>query len=481
MSIFITLLVLALCHFGLAKVVRHGSSVRLPAMGWNSWNEYRCDINETIFLTTGQLLISTGLRDRGYEYVNIDDCWSDKVNPRNSSTGTLRHDAEKFPLGIQHTAKAIHKLGLKLGIYSDAGSLTCGGYAGSLGHEVMDAKTWAEWGVDCSYVRLALELSLTYLDLKYDNCNVPSEWHDDYRWWPENWRGGPPSEDQTNGGQGDYTESKPVPAPPGYDWTASKTYQRYKTMSDALNASSRAIEFSQCAWGHARVDLWGPLTGDSYRMFGDIFAGWSGSSQGRWGIMPILNHASFFHVSANHGSHGDWDMLEVGNGDLTIEENRSHFAMWAALKSPLIIGTPLDGIKPEILEILSNPNLIAFNQDPVHGESAKPYKWGTNADYTWNQTHPAEYWSGQSKQGTHVFAINTLDTPQNRTIVFADVPLLDGTKEYAVYDMWTGKLQGNFVGKYEVLAAGHDTIAILIVQASGAIIDTPSNRQISFT
>jgi alpha-galactosidase len=155
MGVLLLLLGLALCHSGLASVAKDGSTGRLPAMGWNSWNEYRCNINETVFLTIGQLLISSGLKDRGYVYVNIDDCWSDKVVQRDNSTGRIRPDLQKFPLGIQHTAEEIHKLGLKLGIYGDAGTLTCGGYAGSLGHEDVDAKAWAEWGIDCRYSQSA--------------------------------------------------------------------------------------------------------------------------------------------------------------------------------------------------------------------------------------------------------------------------------------------------------------------------------------
>lgn len=141
----------ALLHVSFALVSRDGHTGRLPAMGWNSWNEYECAINETVFLTVGELLVSLGLKDLGYNYVNIDDCWSDKEKKRDNVTGKILPDYTKFPQGIKHTADEIHKLGLKLGIYSDAGSLTCGGFAGSLGHEELDAKTWAEWGIDCQY------------------------------------------------------------------------------------------------------------------------------------------------------------------------------------------------------------------------------------------------------------------------------------------------------------------------------------------
>ncbi|KAF1836085.1 alpha-galactosidase precursor [Decorospora gaudefroyi] len=431
-------------------VSQDGHTGRLPAMGWNSWNEYECAINETIFLEVGELLISLGLKDLGYKYVNIDDCWSDKAIQRDNVTGRIRPDPIKFPKGIKHTADKIHEMGLKIGIYGDAGSTTCGGYAGSLGHEEVDAKTFAEWGIDY---------------LKYDNCAVPNQWHDEYRWWPENWLGGPPAEDQTAGGDG---EARPVAAPAGYDWTTSNSFTRYQMMSDALLATGRTIQYSQCAWGHAHIEQWGNSTGHSWRMWGDIYPEWTGKWQWSWGLMPILNHASFYNNETNFWGHGDWDMLEVGNGNLSIAESRSHFALWAALKSPLIIGTPLHGIEPQILNILSTEDLIAFNQDAVVGAAAKPYKWGVNPDFSWNQTHPAEYWSGNSSRGVHVFVLNTLDTAETKTIDFGEVPGLDADVEYGVYDLWTGESVGAFRGVYEGLVQSHDTMAVRLVEKSGS-------------
>lgn len=267
------------------------------------------------------------------------------------------------------------------------------------------------------------------------------------------------------GGPEEDNESKPVVAPPGYDWKDSTSFDRFKRMSDALLATNRTIQYSECAWGHARVDEWGALLGHSWRMWGDIYPQWFGQYEWSWGLMPILNHASFFYNSTDFYGHADWDMLEVGNGDLTYEENRSHFALWAALKSPLIIGTPLDGIKPEILEILSNKDLIAFNQDPVIGTPAKPYKWGVNPDFTWNISHPAEYWSGPSSQGVHVFALNTLETAQNKTIVFSEVPELEANTTYTVWDSWTNKQKGNFRNSYSAVVERHDTLAIKLVKS----------------
>ncbi|CAI0655710.1 unnamed protein product, partial [Colletotrichum noveboracense] len=209
---------------------------------------------------------------------------------------------------------------------------------------------------------------------------------------------------------------------------------------------------------------WGNETGHSWRMWGDIYPEWLGQHQWSWGLMPILNHAAFWSSAQVNGfwGHGDWDMLEVGNGNLTLAESRSHFAFWAALKSPLIIGTRLDGIAPEVLEILVNKELVAFNQDGVFGQAAQPYKWGVNPDGTWNITHPAEFWAGESVEGTHVFVLNTLEGTEEKTVVFGEVPGLEAGKKYAVHDMWTGKDLGVFEDEVTIEIASHDTAALRI-------------------
>lgn len=133
-------------------------------------------------------------------------------------------------------------------------------------------------------------------DLKYDNCNVPKEWNDEWRWWPELWYGGPPRENQSKGDPG-YTSG--LPAPPGYDWSTSNTSVRFRRMGDALLKQDRTIQYSVCAWGHAHVDQWGKDTGHSWRLWGDIYPIWEGQHQWSWGLMPILNHASFFTSAGN--------------------------------------------------------------------------------------------------------------------------------------------------------------------------------------
>jgi alpha-galactosidase len=186
---------------------------KLPALGWNSWNEFHCDINATVFETIAQRMVDLGLKDAGYVYVNIDDCWSNYDLRRNSTTNEILPNITRFPDGISGLADKVHSLGLKLGIYSDAGTSTCAGYAGSLGYEAVDAATFAKWGVDY---------------LKYDNCNVPGNWSDEYTY------------DSDTG-----TSS----APPGYSWGTSNSAKRYHAMRDELLKQDRTIQFSMCIWG----------------------------------------------------------------------------------------------------------------------------------------------------------------------------------------------------------------------------------------
>lgn len=183
---------------------------KTPQMGWNSWNFFACDIDEKVIKETADAIVSTGLAKLGYNYVNIDDCWSELAR---DSKGLLVPHSETFSSGIKSLADYVHSKGLKLGIYSDAGIATCQGQPGSLFHEPDDAKTWASWGVDY---------------LKYDNCfNLGIE--------PE---------------------------------------KRYPPMRDALNATGRPIFYSLCEWGHHDPALWAGKVGNSWRTTDDIIDSW---------------------------------------------------------------------------------------------------------------------------------------------------------------------------------------------------------------
>jgi alpha-galactosidase len=200
-------------------------------------------------------------------------------------------------------------------------------------------------------------------------------------------------------------------------------------------------------------------------MFSDIYPAWTGTYEYSQALMPILNQAAFYWNVTNFWGHNDWDMLEVGNGNLTIEENRSHFALWAALKSPLIIGAKLESMEEEILSILKNKELIAFNQDPVYGSGAMPYKW----DGVGNDTHPANYWAGNSIKGVHVFLLNTMEEEMVMEIVFAEVPGLRSRSPrfYQVHDMWSSQRLGIFLGSISVKVKRHDTAALIITETDG--------------
>jgi len=343
-------------------------------------------------------------------------------------------DPVKFPDGIAGIANQVHALWLKLGIYSTAGVKTCAGYPASLGYEYLDAATFAEWGVDY---------------LKYDNCHVPASWKDEYiACVPDATHG----QKFPNGTCPDLSK----PAQAGYDWSTSRTAQRYSLMRDALLAQNRTILYSLCQWGRADVISWGNSTGHSWRMSGDITPYW-------YRIANILNQNSFLLNSVDFWGHNDVDMLEVGNGNLTVAETRSHFAFWAAMKSPLIIGTALDKLPAENVMILANKYLLDFSQDEHYGKPATPYKWGVNPDWTFNESYPAEYWSGASSQGVLVLILNSLEHSANREARWGEVPQLDKRSyAYQVTDVWTGKDLGCVGGGVSRILESHDTAAFLV-------------------
>ncbi|WP_181793892.1 lectin [Streptomyces sp. WELS2] len=184
---------------------------RTPQLAWNDWNSFGCNVSDTLVRQTADAMVSSGMAAAGYTYVNIDDCWSERSR---DSSGNLVPDHTKFPNGMKALADYVHGKGLKLGIYSSAGTTTCAGYPASLGNEQRDANTWASWGIDY---------------LKYDNCG----------------------DHQGRSGQ-----------------------DRYTAMRDALAKTGRPILFAICNWGSDNVGQWGPATGNSWRTTGDISANW---------------------------------------------------------------------------------------------------------------------------------------------------------------------------------------------------------------
>jgi alpha-galactosidase len=276
-----------------------------PQMGFNDWNAYGCNVSESLIKSTALAMHNNGMQAAGYQYVNIDDCWMTKTR---NSAGQLVPDPAKFPDGIKGTADYVHSLGLKLGIYEDAGLQTCAGFPGSLGHETTDAQSFAAWGVDY---------------LKYDNCYA---------------------------GPGCALNSCP-------NGSKQPAQTRYTTMRDALAGTGRQILLSLCNWGEENVWTWGAGVGNSWRTTGDINAS--------FGSMLSIFHSNVQHAAnAGPGGWNDPDMLEVGNG-MSATEDQSEFSLWAEMAAPLISGTNLTNASATTLGILTNQRVIAVDQDPL--------------------------------------------------------------------------------------------------------------------
>ncbi len=284
---------------------------RTPPMGWNSWNKFACDgINEKVVRAAADSMVSNGMKDAGYQFVNLDDCWQ----TGRDASGNIVPDAAKFPSGIKALADYVHSKGLKLGLYSDAGMLTCAKRPGSIGHEYQDARQYAAWGIDY---------------LKEDWCSTL----------------------------------------PGQNQESS-----YTLMRNALAETGRPIVFSICEWGSSKPWLWAGPVGNLWRSTGDIQDCWScKKAWGGNGVMEIIDQMNGTESYAGPGHWNDPDMLEVGNGGMTQEEYRSHFSLWAELAAPLLAGNDLANMTPDVREILLNKEVIAVDQDP-RGEQGRRVK-----------------------------------------------------------------------------------------------------------
>lgn len=275
-----------------------------PPLGWNSWNTFATDINEELVKGIADKFIELGLKDAGYEYIVLDDGWMAKERDEN---GNLIADPIKFPSGMKALADYIHAKGLKFGLYNCAGSKTCAGYPGSRGFEYQDARSYASWDVDY---------------LKYDWCNTEK----------------------------------------------LKAEGAYITMRDALKAAGRPVVFSICEWGDNEPWKWAKDVGHAWRVTGDIINCWDcevgHGSWSSWGVWKIINMRKNIRKYAGPGHWNDFDMMEVGNG-MTDAEDRSHFAMWSMLSSPLIMGNDLRSATKETIKTITNKEVIAINQDKL--------------------------------------------------------------------------------------------------------------------
>jgi alpha-galactosidase len=294
----------ALAAVALTGVAQGAPAAPTPPMGWNSWNHFAAKVDDATVRAQADAMAKSGLRDAGYRYINIDDTWEGERDAQ----GVIHANA-KFP-DMKALADYVHSKGLKLGIYSSPGDKTCAGYAGSLGHEAQDAKTYAAWGVDY---------------LKYDLCSL-----------------GPS-----------------LQAAGSLEKAQAIELAAYRKMDAALKATGRPIVYSLCQYGFHQPWRWGAsVGGDLWRTTGDIndkFARMIQIGESQAGLSKFQTP----------GHWNDPDMLEVGNGGMTPIEYRTHMSLWAILAAPLLAGNDLTKMSPETFAILGNRAVIAIDQDPA--------------------------------------------------------------------------------------------------------------------
>lgn len=429
-----------------------------PPMGWSSWNTFRQNISEDLILSTAEAMKKTGLLEAGYQYINLDDCWQSSLRDAN---GRLQGDLEKFPSGIPHLISQINQMGMKVGLYTSNGTATCEDLPASLGKEVLDAQTFAEWGCEffkydfCHHKIISGEapiieaIEISAPGSKAELTLYPEDAELSGRARVLNIKRLPSGKGigLLNHGAGTAT-FRPVvnfdgqyvltlliykqfarrekylqvivngetyevffPTSNGFSATgrtqlivrlkggvneivlrnpiataADSSYVQYRRMGKALKDATRRVSlergtrekpivFSLCEWGTAHPWHWGAKAGNMWRTTHDITTNWTV-------INYIYERTLRLYQHAGPGAWNDPDMLEVGNGKLTDDENKTHFSLWCMLAAPLILGNDLrlmlssDGeANPDnpVLKTVTNKSLILIDQDPL-GKPAKRIK-----------------------------------------------------------------------------------------------------------
>jgi alpha-galactosidase len=401
------LLILAIKSFGqgnnyVQNYNKYEGLALTPPMGWNSWNKFACDVDENMIRQMADAMVSSGMKDAGYTYINIDDCW----HGDRDSLGFIHPDPKRFPSGMKALADYVHSKGLKLGIYSDAGSQTCGGRPGSRGYEFQDALTYTSWGIDY---------------LKYDWCNTEG----------------------------------------------LKAEGAYKTMAAALRKAGRPIVLSICEWGNDKPWEWGRTVGHLWRTTGDIYNCFDciedHGTWKSWGVMQILDMQKDLRKFAGPGHWNDPDMLEIGNGKLTPGEDRAHFSMWAMLAAPLVAGNDLRSMSKETVDVLTNKEVIAVNQDSL---GIQGFKYAV--------IDSVETWFKPLKNGDWALCfLNRGTKPQTVEFKWKEQEVSDtifnkqlDTRNtiYKIRDLWTKKDLGTTKKDIKTTVPPHDILMVRLSQ-----------------
>jgi alpha-galactosidase len=418
---------------GAAVLLRPGTAValengvaRTPPMGWDDWNTFGCNINETVIKQTADALVSSGMRDAGYQYVVVDDCW---FNPNRDSAGNLQGDPSRFPSGMRALGDYLHSRNLKFGIYEVPVDQTCAqffdsypGSTGSQGHEAQDARQFAAWGVDY---------------LKYDWCSP-------------------------NG-------------------TITDQVTTFARMRDALAATGRPIVFSINPNSiHAKTGPqrnWGDVS-NMWRTTEDITNAWdTGQTNGfPMGIQNIVNITVPLASFAGPGHFNDPDMMEVGRGGMTDTEMRSHFSLWAMMAAPLIAGNDIRSMSSATQTILKNQNLIAIDQDSLGLQATQISNDGTRRVLA-KRLSNGDVAVALLNQGTTTTTISTTAAAIGKS----------GTS-FTLRDLWTNATTTT-AGTISASVASHATVVFrvsgggtgsttttLVSAASGRCLDLPQSN-----
>ncbi len=383
------------------KIVIGDALCLTPPMGWNSWNVFTNTLDEKLVMEIADAMVSSGMRDLGYQYINMDDYWH---APARDANGKPLPDPKKFPHGIRWLSDYVHSRGLKLGIYSDAGNKTCGKCFGGFQHEEIDAKTYAEWGIDL---------------LKYDFCFVPLK--------------------------------------------KKEALARYQKMGNALKGSGRSIVYSICNWGLFKPWNWAENVGGNYwRTTPDIRDKWKITPFWYGSFMSILKRQTKLYKYAGPGHWNDPDMMIVGNyglgkatggggadKGLTDTEYQTHMSLWCMLAAPLLTSNDLRSMNDATKNILLNPEIIAISQDELGEQAKRVVKAGSIWVYRKNL-----------KDGSVAIAVFNKSKKEKKFDLKEAQLNLTGT--YTARDVWQHSEMGTLKNKLNLSLNPHETIVLLL-------------------
>jgi alpha-galactosidase len=368
-----------------------------PPMGWNSWNKFGCDVNEGLIKETADAMVASGMKDAGYQYIVIDDCW----HGSRDKLGFIQPDATRFPSGMKALADYVHAKGLKFGIYSDAGAKTCGGHPGSRGREYQDALTYAQWGVDY---------------LKYDWCST-----------------------EGLSAQGAYTTMRDALFATGRpivfslcEWGNNKPWE----------------------WGKTVGHLW-RTTGDIFNCFDCVkdHGSWKA-----WGVLQILDMQKDLRNHAGPDHWNDPDMMEVGNG-MSENEDRAHFSLWAMLAAPLIAGNDLRKMSRQTREILTNKEVIAVNQDQLGIQGFK-YATRENVEIWLKPLNGGDWAVCFLNRGTKPQRIEMDWNAEPIKDDLSKRELNARRTPYDIRDLWNSDKRNTTKESYEAIVPAHDVMML---------------------